>query len=1242
MVTKPVEDAADSFDALLRQAARVTGPRSSAAHPPLSIGATLSGGRLSVLRRVGEGGMGVVYEAFDTQRKARVALKTLSRLDARGIYQMKNEFRALADVTHPNLVRLHELFADGERWFFTMDLIDGERFDRWVRPDGLLHEARLRAALPQLLAAVEAIHAAGKLHRDLKPSNVLVAPDGRVLVLDFGLAVDPEPGGVGQTVLDEGVSGTPAYMAPEQAAGAPATTASDFYALGVMLFEALTGKLPFEGTVGEMLSAKQTQPAPRLHAPSTQVQTDLAALCDALLARDAAARPDAQALRSTLGAASTSHVAPSTPPTAAEREILFGRDAELAQLRAAYDATVSGQPVVVFLSGESGMGKTALVAHFLDELRAQGHAAVLAGRCYERESVPFKGIDSLIDDLSRLLRRLPHAEATALMPREVYALARVFPVLDRIYAVALAPKKDIVDPQELRMRACSALCGLLARIRDRQPLVLYIDDVQWLDRDAVTLLGYVLAHHEPPAMLLVFSHRSEGAADHALLNAVRQQVRDNARLQQRDLALGALPPAATRALAMQLLGAEQDALADELALESSGSPFLLRELSRQTLQSTGRARLTLHEAVLAHVQALAPAARELLEVVAVAGRPLDKQLALNASGARHEHVDTLLSERLLRASGGGQERCVECYHDKVRESVTVALAAERLRDAHARLLTVLGDQQDADAEHLAVHAEGAGDRAAAARYAAQAAAAASASMAFEQAAMLYARALELGEHADGARRELQTRLGDALANAGRGADAARAYLDAAVGADEEHTLELKHRAAEHLLVSGHIDDGKALLDEVLRVVGFALPRTPRAALISLAWERTRLGIRGLGFEERKDELPEREQRVLNALWSAARGLLTVDAFTGAALAGRYVRHALDSGVAQHAVRALCTEAYFVSAMAGPAAAPRSGALLDRAEAHALALRIPETIAVVHLDRGLTAIMQGDMVGCRPHLGRAIEMMRERRSGIGFALGAAMCALHLADVWSGGFAPAAEVAGMIEEAWRRGDIYEAVTLTGASVFGRLVQGDVEGVRRHLRQARQGWRRLHYYSMAEVVLLWGETWLANYTGAPGQALERLQADWPEMKEALLLHSPGMRAAVLDVRGSLALNVARLGGRGAGALRNLAQRDARAITRQGAPTSMPPSYLLRAGLAYDAGKIEQAVSLLRAGMNECDEKRALTFAAGMRRRLGQLLGGDEGAALVAQADAALLAMGAVDLEATTRLFTYGVEFR
>ena len=109
--------------------------------------------------------MGVVYEAFDRDLGARLALKTTAFLDGPGIYRLKREYHVLRDVRHPNLVRLYDLCGDDGFWFFTMELVDGDGFDRWVRPNAELDEGRLRAALPQLISAVRAIHAADRFSR---------------------------------------------------------------------------------------------------------------------------------------------------------------------------------------------------------------------------------------------------------------------------------------------------------------------------------------------------------------------------------------------------------------------------------------------------------------------------------------------------------------------------------------------------------------------------------------------------------------------------------------------------------------------------------------------------------------------------------------------------------------------------------------------------------------------------------------------------------------------------------------------------------------------------------------------------------------------------------------------------------------------------------------------------------------------------------------------------------------------
>jgi eukaryotic-like serine/threonine-protein kinase len=304
-------------------------------------------------------------------------------------------------------------------------------------------------------------------------------------------------------------------MAPEQAARQPVTSAGDWYAVGVMLFEALTGRLPFEGPPLDVLHDKQLLEPPAPHDLVPEIPDDLDTLTMELLRRSPAERPVGaeilQRLARPAGPAPRQETPVSRPPLIGARPTFIGRRPHLEALQDAFTDMRSGHPVVLHVQGPSGVGKSTLIRAFLGSIAERADAVILTGQCYEQEAVPYKALDSLVDALSRYLVRLPAVEAADLLPGDVLTLARLFPVLRRVEAVAQAPRRplDLADPHEVRRRALAALRELLGRLGDRKPLVLFIDDLQWGDADSAVLLADLLQPPDAPLLLVIVSHRGE-------------------------------------------------------------------------------------------------------------------------------------------------------------------------------------------------------------------------------------------------------------------------------------------------------------------------------------------------------------------------------------------------------------------------------------------------------------------------------------------------------------------------------------------------------------------------------------------------------------------------------------------------------------------------------------------------------------------------------------------------------------
>lgn len=234
------------------------------------------------------------------------------------------------------------------------------------------------------------------------------------------------------------------------------------------------------------------------------------------------------------------------------------------------------------------MGKSALVQRFTDGLVESGSAMVLSGRCYERESVPFKALDSLMDGLTRNLRALPSNKVEALLPVEIPALARVFPVLSRVEEVVAFPRRafEIPDPQEVRRRAFAAFRELAQRIVDRRPLVLWIDDLQWGDVDSVAMLSELLRPPQPPPFLLILSYGAEEATASPFLLALGDRRHfDPSAIEACTIEVGPLAPAdAEHLFALVILATGQPALAWLRGGDSAAARARTEDVSRRWTQ----------------------------------------------------------------------------------------------------------------------------------------------------------------------------------------------------------------------------------------------------------------------------------------------------------------------------------------------------------------------------------------------------------------------------------------------------------------------------------------------------------------------------------------------------------------------------------------------------------------------------------------------------------------------------------
>lgn len=938
-------------------------------------------GDYRLLQQLGKGGMGIVYEAESLLGGKKVALKTLQSGSAETLARLKSEFRVLTDLAHPNLVRLGELNTTHHAPFFTMEIVRGVPFDQYVLaslesvaavPAFPYNEQRLRETLLQLARGLNALHEIGLVHRDIKPSNVMVNHDGRVVVLDMGLAVAVEE--YADANNEVSLAGTPYYMSPEQMQGQTVTAACDWYAVGVMLFEVLTGEKLFQKrSLSGLLSEKFNTQSVRVRDILSTVPEDLSDLCERLLNVDPAERPEsAEVLELLSGNAAVR----------AEPAVWIGRQSELKQLADAWQKVQQGVTQVVFVSGRSGMGKTALIDHFLSDLRRNCPIVVLRGRCYENEAVPYRGIDSIVDALAGYLQRLPRSEVERILPIDLDVLCQVFPVLRGVPSLARQLKPLAVQGAEARdlgQRGIAALREMLCRLARFEPVVIFIDDLQQGDEDTASVFRELFRVDQSPNLLCLGTFRSEDAESSVCLNRIRRNRLSGAEqallAEQHEINIDRLSRDEAAQLARSLLTGNESVRAREaarIADEAGGDPLFVRMLAEDlNYRTAGTSKVkqesdnvenewSLHEVIEKRLRALDKIQRGAIELLATAGRPLDALDLEAVVGRREDSVGLIRSLRIQKLIKrlGDRER-IELYHDKIRETAISIISEQRQAKICLTLAEHLESHSgDLDVEFLADLCRRGGDLERAGTYYQSSAKKAEAAFAFNRAIECYRYALKFLQSESEAKAGLHIGLADALANASRSSEAAGEYLKAAELVDSESSTQLQQLAALRYLTSGHVEKGISTLRSVLDHHRLPWPATRVSAIAGLLIRNGKLRCSSLVPKIQRQMRPQ-ERQVIDTCWAAAAGLSLVDPLRGSYYVSETLLRSLSCGSVDTLPRDL---AAFMGQTAIGGSRSRGATkrvLLAVRALDSQRKREPYSRAMSLLSRGIAALLRGE-------------------------------------------------------------------------------------------------------------------------------------------------------------------------------------------------------------------------------------------------------------------------------------------
>jgi tetratricopeptide (TPR) repeat protein len=811
------------------------------------------GGRYRIRRVLGKGGQKVVYLAKDGRLDRDVVISVLKtdELDERRLTRLWREAKAMAQLgDHPNIVTVYDVDDEGGRPYIVAQYIDGGSMADLLgsAPQHRLPIDQVLELGRQICRALGHAHSRGIVHRDVKPANIWLTREGVVKLGDFGLALQLYASRVS---LEGMLVGTVMYMSPEQAVAHTPEARSDLYSLGCVLYQAVTGRTPFQSdnVIGLVSQHANAQPvAPSWHNP--EVPAALEALILELLAKNPDERPQgadeverALAAIGAGGAAGVSRPAPLDTRSLARLSagVFVGREKEIEQLQAALAGAESGRGRLVLVAGEPGSGKTRSVEQLATYARMRA-TRVLVGRCYEGEGAP--AFWPWVQITRSLANELDRAALSSAVGAGAASIAQVVSeVRERLPGLPEAPP---LDPEQARFRLFESITNFLKNAAWSRPVVVALDDLHFADKPSLKLLEFIAHELASSRLLVVATYRdTEVGRRHPLQQTLSELTRQG--LGDRILLRGLTERDLGRFIELTAGLSPSPALTEAIHRETEGNPFFITEIVK-LLVAEGRLKAaeeisvkglripqSVREVIGRRLDRLSQACNGVLSTASVIGRDFTVEILEQVSDLGGDELLEVLEEaveaRILDEAPHTAGR-YSFHHALIREALYAEISSTRRLRLHRRIGQALeaayGARIEAHVAELAYHfccAAPGGDVEKALDYSARAAERALQLLAYEEAAGYCERALEaldLIEPGEGVRRcRLLLSLADAHKRAGNTALARDIFLRAAAMAGSLKAPELLAQAALGLQTGVGAALGKT--DEVqVQVVGQAL------------------------------------------------------------------------------------------------------------------------------------------------------------------------------------------------------------------------------------------------------------------------------------------------------------------------------------------------------------------------------------------------------------------------------------